>query len=231
MKHTGVLVAAGLLVVGLAISGARAADNPGVIPVDANAEGRSYPELAAAWRKWALETPAPSNAVLDTTGAACASHQTTPVWFLAGTIAGGTVARACTIPANTLLFFPVANQFFGAALTDPDDRRTEAFARSQTACIVGAQIAAEIDGAPVSNPAQYLVESPLFTVHLPPNNAYGITASDAPDLTLDPAVERGYFLFLNPLPPGPHTIHFSSAPGSSCAVTQDVTYQLTVAPR
>ncbi|HVX96356.1 MAG TPA: hypothetical protein VHK47_15695 [Polyangia bacterium] len=231
MKQVGVLVAGGVLAVGLGASGARAADNPGIVPIDANAQGRSYRELSAAWRKWAFETPAPESALLDTTGANCSKRQTDSIWFLAGTIAGGTVVRTCTVPADTYLFFPLANHVYGAFLTDPDQQRTEAFARSQTACILGAQIAADIDGVPVSNPAQYLVQSPLFTVQLPPNNAYGITTSDAPALTLDPAVDRGFYLFLTPLPPGRHTIHFASAPGSSCATAQDVTYDLTVAPR
>jgi hypothetical protein len=231
MKQVGVLVSAGLLAVALGTSGARAADNPGIVPIDANAQGRSYRDLAAAWRKWAFETPAPESALLDTTGAACSSRQTDSIWFLAGTIAGGTVARACTIPADTYLFFPLANHVYGAFLTDPDEQRTEAFARNQTACIVGAQIAADIDGVPVSTPEQYLVQSPLFTVQLPPNNAYGITTSDAPALTLDPAVDRGYYLFVKPLPPGRHTIHFASAPGPSCASAQNVVYDLTVVPR
>jgi hypothetical protein len=231
MKHGGVLVAAGLLGVGLGISGARAADTPAVVPIDANAQGLTYRELSAAWRKWAFETPAPQNAVLDTTGANCASNQRGPVWFLAPTISGGTVSRTCTVPAGTLLFFPVANTFYGASLTDPDDQRSEAYARGQTTCILGAKVGADIDGVPVSNPAQYLVQSPLFTVKLPANNAYGLTSSDAPGLTFDPAVERGYYLFLNPLAPGRHTVHFSSAPGRSCAAAQDVTYDLTVAPR
>jgi hypothetical protein len=231
MKHVGVLVAAGLLAVGLGTADARAAAAPSIVPIDASAQGRSYRDLSAAWRKWAFETPAPESALLDTTGASCSNRQTGSVWFLAGTIAGGAVARTCTIPADTFLFFPLANHVYGASLTDPDPQRTEAFARSQTTCIVGARLAADIDGVPVSNPAQYLTESPLFTVQLPPNNAYGITTSDAPALTLDPTVDRGYYLFLTPLPPGRHTIHFSSAPGSSCAAAQDVTYDLTVAPR
>jgi hypothetical protein len=153
------------------------------------------------------------------------------VWFLAGTLSGGPVTRTCAVPTGTFLFFPIVNSVYGAFLTDPDDTRTEAFVRAQTECVVGAEVHAEVDGVPVNDPAQYLERSSLFITHFPADNVFGVTPADVPGMTLDPTVDTGYYLYLNPLPPGTHTLHFSSAPGTgTCVLGQDVTYTLNVAP-
>ena len=227
---TFIIVTATVACLGLNIGSASATTgNPGIVPINGNALGRIYSQLAEAWWKWALQTPTPKNAVVDTTGANCASNQIDHLWFLAGTLFGGSVTRSCKIPSQTFLFFPLANDLYGAFLTDPDDQRTEAFVRSQTTCIIGSELHAEIDGVAVNNPAQYLEKSPLFIIHFPTNNVYGVTSADIPGLTLDPTVDTGYYLFLNPLSPGKHTIHFSTGAGTGCGPTQDVTYHLTVA--
>ena len=208
--------------------------NPGIVPHNANAHGKSYGELAAAWWQWAAETPTPDNALIDDTGANCTKNQTDHVWFLAGSFGSDPVTRTCKVPNGTFLFFPLVNDAYFAFLNDPDDQRTEDFVRSQTTCIVGAELTAEIDGVTVNDPAQYLGESPLFTVHLPTDNIFGAVEGTGPGqvplLTLDPSVDRGYYLYLNPLTPGRHTIHFTSAQGAGCpdTPTQDVTYILTV---
>jgi hypothetical protein len=204
-------------------------DNPGIVPIDGQGE-TAYGQLAAAWWKWAVETPTPQSPLLDTTGANCAVNQTQPgVWFLAGTLGGGTFTRSCAVPSATFLFFPLANTFYGAFLTDPPSTRTDGFVRRQTKCVLGAELHAEIDGVPVVSSQQYNEQSPLFAIHLPTDNVFGVTAEEVPELTLDPSVDRGYYLYLDPLSPGTHTIHFSTAPGTStCTLTQDVTYTLTV---
>jgi hypothetical protein len=150
------------------------------------------------------------------------------VWFLAGLFSASAVMRTCTIPTGTALFVPLANAFYGAFLTDPPEQRTEAFVRSQVSCIEDATVSAEIDGVAVPNPQQYLERSPLFSVQLPPNNVFGVDETVVPELRLEPSVDEGFYLFLEPLPPGPHTIHFHAEGG--CAVPLEVTYHLTVTP-
>jgi hypothetical protein len=203
--------------------------NPGIVPIGSDAHGRTYADLQAAWWKWATETPAPDSAVLDQTGEKCAVNQTSHVWFLAELFAPGSVTRTCKIPSGTFLFFPLAAEAYGAFLDDPAEERTEAFVRSHTTCIIGADVHAEIDGVPVEDPQQYLGQSSLFTIHFPDDNVFGVTPADIPELTLDPTAGRGYFLYLEPLPPGAHTIHMTSAPGTSlCGLPEDVTYSLIV---
>jgi hypothetical protein len=210
---------------------AQSTHNPGIVPINAHAHGKTYGQLAAEWWKWVLENPATGSAILDPTGADCGAHQSDHVWFLAGSLSGGNIERTCTVPKGTFLFFPIVNALYGAFLTDPDDTRTEAFVRAQVQCVVGADVHAEIDGVPVNAPQQYLEQSSLFITHFPADNVFGVTPDIVPGMTLDPTVDSGYYLYLNPLTPGTHTIHFSSGLGTStCALGQDVTYHLTVAP-
>jgi hypothetical protein len=198
--------------VGLGARYAEANNNPGVVPIDGSAQRAVYGNLAAAWWQWATETPTNKNALVDTTGKNCASNQTGSVWFLAGTLDGSSVTRTCTVPQGTYLFFPLSNDFYGAFLTDPADQRTEDFVRSQVECIEGAIVTATIDGVPVNNPQHYLETSSLFSIQLPKNNVFGVTAAEVPKLTLSPVADEGYYLYLYPLAPGYHTIHFTAAP-------------------
>jgi hypothetical protein len=202
--------------------------NPGIAPINSHPHGLTYGQWAAAWWTWALETPASASPLLDTTGADIAVNQTDHVWFLAGLLGSGTVVRTGTIPTGTALFFPLANIFYGAFLTDPDSTKTEAFIRSQVTCIEGAGLSVTIDGRAVQCPNQYLVKSAIFPIRLPGDNILGVTPDQVPELTLDPVVDEGFYLFLPPLPPGQHTIHWVVTPLSSCAAPLDVTYNLTV---
>ena len=59
-------------------------------------------------------------------------------------------------------------------------------------------------------------------VDLPEGNIFGLPAG-----SYGPAVTDGYWVTLPPLPPGEHTVHFSSTQGGN---TMDVTYHITVKP-
>jgi hypothetical protein len=152
------------------------------------------------------------------------------VWFLAATFGNGTVERSCTVPTGTALLLPLINAFYGAFLSDPPEQRTEEFLRAQVACHDVA-LSATIDGSEVDNPLQYFEQSPLFDVQLPEDNVAGLTPDQAPELLLSPSVDAGYYLFLEPLPPGEHTFHWQAS--QSCPFgdfAQTVTYHLTVSP-
>ncbi|HVU51876.1 MAG TPA: hypothetical protein VHL80_14365 [Polyangia bacterium] len=225
MKLTRVVIVCALWV-GLGVGRAAATDgNPGIVPIAGPVGHAIYGTLAAKWWQWAAETPAPESALLDTTGANCASHQGREVWFLAGTLDGSPVTRSCAVPRGTYLFFPLANDFYGAFTTDPAAHKTVPYLRSQVTCIADAVVSATIDGVPVNDPQQYLELSIPFAIHLPEDNIFGVTAADVPHLLLAPAVDEGYYLYLKPLAPGAHTIHFTA---ESCGGPQDVTYTLTV---
>lgn len=191
--------------------------------------GKPYSTWAAEWWQWALETPASINPVLDETGEFCAVGQTGSVWFLAGTFGSASVRRSCTVPAGTWLLVPVANSFYGAFLTDPEEQRTEGYVREFVSCVEGAQVNLTVDGRAVRRVR--FEQSDLFSVDLPEDNVYGVDESVVPELTLSPSVDAGYYAMLPPLSVGEHTIAWSVTPGESCAAPLDVVYSITVAPR
>ena len=205
----------------------------GVAPLDSTPAGQTYGRWAAQWAQWALGIPAAKNPLTDTTGAFCGQRQVDDVWFLAGTSGASPVVRSCNIPANEALFFPLINNVYGAFLSDPPEQRTEQYVRNAAACTQPAQISVSVDGKKVEKPERYFTgdsgsQSPLFNVQLPPGNIFGFKPSQVPELVFSPSAEQGYYLFLYPLPPGKHTIHWV-ATGCTSGASQDITYNLTVA--
>ena len=204
-------------------------NNPRIAPIQSHPDGKTYGQWAANWWQWASQTPMSINPLLDKGD--CSVGQKGHVWFLGGTLPSDTrksVVRNCTVPTGTKLFFPLINAFSGAFLNDPPEMRTEEYLRAQVAYIKEPTLLeAEIDGVRVKNPTQYLEKSPLFDVKLPTDNIYGVDESAVPQLLLSPSVDQGYYLFLQPLPPGRHTIKWKAKIGSS---EQNITYNIEVKP-
>ena len=78
----------------------------------------------------------------------------------------------------------------------------------------------KIDGTTVRNPKQYVERSPLFKVTLPRDNQLGLDP-----MLLSPSVDEGYYLFLEPLRAGTHSINWRATCGG---YKQDVHYTLIV---
>lgn len=195
--------------------------------------GTTYPELAARWWQWALQTPAPVNPLVDTTGAHCRSAQQGKVWFLAGSLGPAPVSRTCQVPAGKALFFPIISEFYGAFLSDPPDQRTERYIRAQVACALQVKrLALSLDGRAADTVRLHDVRSVIFDVQLPKDNILGATKKDIPKLRLSPSAAAGYFALLSPLPPGRHTLRWRAANNcGSGGASQDVSYELVISPR
>jgi hypothetical protein len=216
---------------------ARASSNPGIVPPDSSYAHKTYGQWSAAWWQWAYSIPAPNNPLLDETGAKCGVSQSGSVWFLVGVLnASGTAVRdRCTVPAGEALFFPVVNAEWDNYLQCvPPTSYTVDQLRSIVKTIVDAvtKMSATVDGVSVRNLPSYRAVSPVFSLTLPGNNllqAIGCYPSDPGTYT--PAVADGYYLLLEPLAPGTHTIHFQATVRKthySGAFSLDITYQLTV---
>jgi hypothetical protein len=171
--------------------------------------------LAAKWWQWALSAPESSNPVTDTTGEFAAVGQKGQIWFLAGNRDGGTTVRTITVPEGTALFFPIVNTFLVDEGTIEEER-----ARNTATIDTAAGLTLEVDGTPIPVTESDREQSTLFAIKLPEGNIYG-----APAATYAPAVDEGYYVLLEPLSPGTHTIHFS---GSVAGFSLDVTYYVTV---
>lgn len=190
--------------------------NPSVLSPNSPQFGRTYGEWSAAWWQYVLSIPAPTNPLLDATGAKCGLEQAGPVFFLVGTFTvtpfpgGGVIGIAnrteCTVPAGVALFFPILNS---ECSTAEGNGTTDAQLRACAAGLMqgATNLAAEVDGVAIkglqnAQTTDFRVQSPLFTFSLPGNNLLGVLPQTSP------SVADGVYLMLAPLAAGPHTIHF-----------------------
>ncbi len=202
---------------------------PGVAPPQSRPHGHTYAEWARSWEQWLVRIPAASSPLADETGASCRSGQAGSVWYLAGNY-GGATTRDCTIPTGTALFFPLINYLYVGYDSDPPDQDYAALSQIVASYIDGAQVTAEIDGRPVAVSDAYRVTSANGPMLLPVDNMFGATAAECHAgpgglLHCPFGVNNGYYLFVEPLAAGLHTIHFT---GGVPGFALDVTYHLRV---
>ncbi len=200
------------------------------------AYGHTYGEWAAAWWEWAMSIPASTNPLKDQTGEFAAVGQSVsgPVWFLAGTL-GGSAERTVTIPAGRALFFPIVNTSWTnlPALGDnPWSPAQDLFARGYVGALLdtATDLVCEIDGKPLKNLGDYRTKtSPfmVFMVELPTDDLFGYVNMGASPGTNGPCVDDGYYVMLEPLKPGTHSIHFGGSV-TSTSFSVDVIYHLTI---
>jgi hypothetical protein len=222
-----------------AFAGGNGNANPGVLPPNSNAFGKSYAEWSAEHWKWTYSLPADHHPLTDT--ADCSTGQSGKVWFLGGTftptpvgpgLVVGTAHRVCTIPSGIALFFPILNV---EASVLEGNGTTESQLRAAAISLQdhAENLACTIDGVAIQDLDSYRVQSPLFTFGpLPVNNLLG-----APAGATSPSVADGVYLLLAPLSRGQHTIHFSgdfrftlAEDGFDFKFVIDITYSITVGP-
>jgi hypothetical protein len=233
--------------------------NPGVAPLASRPLGQSYADWAVAWWKWIDSIPYAVNPLQDHTGQDCAEDQSGQVWFLAGVSggAGGTANLSCTLPAGKHIFFPIVNFINdypcpepppfepapGQSLADFLLNGTNGIPGAKQVMDTASNLSVTVDGVALKNVSDYRTPSGLFcfTANLA-GNPNLMTAFDscltnnAPASSINPCtapsqpgLEDGYYIMLEPLSRGTHTIHlvgqvnFFSPP-----FVEDVTYHLTV---
>lgn len=204
---------------------------------DYKAEDPSFRELSAQWWQWALSIPAPVNPLAEFTddGSVCMVGQRGSVWFLAGTLVGGTVSRKCSVPAGTAIFFPVVNSMQvntpGVCGQGPNEVLTVADMRVNVAKFIDGvtQMTATLDGKAIK--AMRRVRSEPFAAALPADNLFVPFCGDdgQPAGVFSPGVDDGYYVKLEGLKPGPHTLQFTAL-NPSAGFDLNISYQLNVVP-
>jgi hypothetical protein len=207
---------------------AQSSNNLDVFTTDSKPYGLTYGEWTARWWQWANSIPKPDNPAVDNTGKNCAIDQNGPVWFLAGTF-GGSAERTCTIPSGKAILIPIFNSEcsyaeFPALKSESDLRSCAKSLQDKTT-----SLEAIVDGMNIQGLEKYRVASPLFNLTFPENNVAGVS----PGLTQ--GVSDGNWLFLKPLPPGKHEIHFAGASVDIATTSTNnfataATYHVTVNP-
>jgi hypothetical protein len=188
--------------------------------------------LTADWWQWALSIPKSINPLLDQTGENCMVGQRDVVWFLAGTFFGGSATRACSVPEDKTLFFPITNlSFFNSPNLCGQGNQSFTAAQERAAIkpIIDAvkALSVTVDGTDVKKTLLRRVQSQVFDVVLPDDNIFTPDFAPCPAGIYSPTVDDGYYVSLGPLTPGTHTIHFH---GEDALGIHDVTYTLDVVP-
>ena len=197
--------------------------NPGVLPPQSHAFGKTYAEWSAAWWQWVLAMPVDQNPMYDETGDRIANGQSGDVWFLAGVInVSGTAVRESTVPAGKALFFPVINNECSTLEAPPFHGDNYAELASCAQAMHVGNLYATIDGVPVQNLDKYFVVSPLYDISLPADNILGL-----PGPQTGQSATYGAWLMLAPLNVGTHIINFGGY-YIDYNFGLDITYVLTV---
>ena len=245
------LVLALVAVTPAAVAQANGNPNPGVLPPNANAFGRSYGAWSAAWWQYVELQPASSSPLIDPTGANCGVGQSREVFFLVGANGSGAFTRdQCVVPTGKALFFPLVNAFVvhvactpqTMSVCDSNDTPQKVWDDLHAASAGGFSISslhASVDGMPIAdlNPASTPYRAcagpvaecsaPAFSLTFPADNFFG---SGLPAGTYAPAVADGVYVLLPPLAPGSHKVAFGGTAFAFGSFAEDVTYHLTVSP-
>lgn len=202
-------------------------------PALADRVGDSYRELSAQWWQWAISIPVPSNPLFDPTDPAstvavnCMVGQRGSVWFLGGVTSSGVTRRSCSVPEGVTLFFPVINSinFDTPGVCGQVGTLTVPELRSFSAAFIDAAsgLEAKLDNRRITHVRR--VRSEVFAVATPTDSLF--LAPCLPAGIFSPAVDDGYYVKLEGLAPGIHTLEFK---GKSGVFELDVAYVLNVTP-
>jgi hypothetical protein len=198
-----------------------------VVPPDAQLDGKSYPEWAAAFWKWSLELPA-SKHPFTTCERDFSVGQSGNVWYWS---APNTCANAivATIPSGKALLLPVRVVETSSLEAPPFRGDTEAQQRQNSKFFADriVNVFATIDGKPVDNLKAFRFSTPqICCFNAPTPWIYGATGGHGT------AVGDGYYLLLDQLSKGKHTIHYGGtfrfAAGEFGANPTDIAQDITI---
>lgn len=169
-------------------------------------DGQTIAQWTKEWWTWALQAPDATNPLFDTTGAWAGVDNDGPVYFVAGTASGlggpSNVERTFDVPAGKPLLIPILNGFDTLDPKNVENKDMQAFKKD------AAGLFAEIDGAPITNLQSHLVRTDFFSMG-PTEPGSLVEAIGAPEgVDLSPTKSSGYWLMVEGLAPGQHTLEF-----------------------
>jgi hypothetical protein len=186
-----------------------------VVAPNESVGGIRQAEWSRLWWQWAGSFQGSESPVADQTGDFCGSKQGGPVWFLAGTYATRRTIRACTVPKDKYLFFPLINY---VVMPPVNDSTTCSSVTKNAAAMTDdpASLILEIDGKRIGG---------LSAHRLATTQCFDMGAKTREQVRVFPSAANGYYVMLRPLPPGKHELNFG---GALPSMLQAVTYTLQV---
>lgn len=184
------------------------------------------PEITAEWWQWAKAAPAGSCPLRYFSGNDCGVGQTGPVWFLVGGYGSSKIQRTCTFPAGKSLFFPIINMLHYQRRDGPEYTCEQAKQDAALNNNSALERFAELDEVAIEVHAEHRIRSEdcfdVFAKLTPEAGAY----------LAYPSATDGYWLMLEPLSIGTHTLKFGDRYNQQSRrygkMVQDIEYQLIV---
>ena len=224
LESASILTALACVAVAVAVTASSSIASAGqdveVVPPGQTLFNKSYDELTSEWSNWLQKEPPDTSPAFDPDGQFCDLNQSGKIWFLAGTF-GGFADRTCEVPAGVGVFFPI----FAFVSWAPDFLNEEPCPEGLTEevdlirCDVNddipiapdADLEVVVNGELVPDLYAYRSQSEAggFTLEIGPLfEAFGVSPGPK-----SPAVADGYWILLDKLPPGEHTVSFSGDNG------------------
>jgi hypothetical protein len=167
--------------------------------------GHTTTDWVIQWFHWIMPFPPDDSPTLDQTGDLTMKYQPkTQVYMLPGEHSAVAPNRHVTIPANRPIMMPVLWLINGTYANVVDEsfvrKANEFFARD-----VPTKLIASLDGKPlpITN-----VTTPVFRLNLPKHTAFAEKEERGGDAWV---ISNGYWVFLDTLPPGNHTLTYVGA--------------------
>ncbi len=213
-----------------ALAGGRHARGPHVYPPSSHPFGKSYAEWQASFWQWALALPVEGHPFIDSPDYDFSAGQSGKVWYVGAP--DGPLTRTAIIPEGTALLVTVRDVETSTLEEPPFYGATEAEQRANSAWFADhiVDLFCIIDGVPVKNLEDYRVASPQFEFNAPTPWVWGAVGG------IGTSVGDGYFVMVDRLSVGHHTIHYGGTyhfePGEfgdeAVDLPHDVTIEVTV---
>ncbi len=184
-----------------------------VLPPDQSYGGRSQYAWSALWWQTFLEAPAANNPLLgssDSSALKAVNSKDPAVVFLTGSGDGTPIERSLTVTTGQALFFPIVND----SETDPFVADECGFATAVIDSTIPYSIVATLNGSPLVPDLlayrQGCASQPGpapggFSLNIETGDYYNVQGYPAGSYQ---AASDGYWLLLEPLPVGSHTLSF-----------------------
>jgi hypothetical protein len=203
---------------------------------DSSPYGTSFSEWIGKWWQWYTSVPKTESpnypdfpghvAKID-----CAVRQdpSSPVFFLFTPLVDEPSAeRTCDVPMEKAILIPIISGEADTGDPEQTDKSKSGMIQSARSGNDYAAISVKLDGTKLSfnEDAKLRAVSDFFNITLPEHNIW--EEKEVPGTYK--GITEGYFLFLNPLPPGNHTLYYEAAtnPPNPNVYAQSVTYHLNV---